>query len=703
MSGRSSRLRRASRGFRVIGGVRSIGPALALAATLVVAPAGVAGEIAPREIRTASGAAEERVGVWSDRVLSVAIEVDAAGARVVAFTVKDRPFARPLALDPPRPYAEGTPVQLEVVLLGPAGQRFTRRTDVGGLCLDHAADEAPHVTGDQIQLHREAFLVELPALEGFDRVEVAYYAAATAAAEDARRVLAVDALDAAKVRLPGNGAHEGAARPRAEAGAAAPTAATALWPEDFADDDLVLVLGDEAEGGRRINVVVVPDGYRYADKALMESHFADLVAYFRATRPFTEHDPFLNYILVYAYSVASGTDQCDCGIVLDTSMGTGFPANVPTCGASDNRCLYYGGSCDTNGTQHIVEAELRAPFHDTTIVMVNTERYGGCGGERAVYSAGNSAATDVAVHELGHSLAWLADEYAGNPSCGLVAGEINTSRDSGDGAWPEWIAEIGAPRQGAQYYNQCIYRPLPNCEMRSLFQPFCPVCNQRWSLVTFGHPNVGPTAPVSGFAPASPLAAEPWDAVDFSVETRFSVGANVTNQLTWELTKPSGAKTIVAGDTTAHSQTFGLEGAHAVTATVVADTNFVKPQKYGANRDVVVWNVTVAATAPPGEVSSPGSASPLRFETKKRIVWEPGAASGAVRFNAYSGSLSSLPTGVYGTCLQADVIENQLDTIGLLPPGTGRFYLVTGENSLGEGTMGTDSAGQSRAPAAPCD
>src|SRR6185295_13898762 len=100
-----------------------------------------------------------------------------------------------------------------------------------------------------------------------------------------------------------------------------------------------------------------------------------------------------------------------------------------------------------------------------------------------------------------------ADEYGYSPSCGFSAGEINTSSDPIDGAWPEWLAAIGVPRQGAQYYQQCLYRPVNDCEMRNLNQPFCPVCNQRWSLVTFGHPRVSPTAPIESMSPATPLSA----------------------------------------------------------------------------------------------------------------------------------------------------------------------------------------------------
>lgn len=650
----------------------------------------------------AAPAAALEISPLSDRTLVVAIEVDRDGARVLGFTLKPRPFVAPPALDAPRAYQEPFPLQLEVALLGPAEPRYTRRVDLAGVCLAHPPATEPHVAGDTIQLHRESLLVELPELAGTGRVEIAYHRLESGAL--VRHRLGAGLLDRAAFRRAGGAVSytDLLFAVADEPGAIAqPASSTALWPEDFDDDDIYQVFGSEAEADRRINVVIVPDGYTYAEKSVMQAHASDLVDYFRATRPFTEHDPFMNYALVYAYSTDSGTDECDCSVVVDSAMGTFFPLNNPSCGHSDNRCLYYGGGCDASGEANIAEAELRAPFKDTTIVMVNTGRYGGCGGARAVYSAGNSSATDIAVHELGHSLAGLADEYAGTPMCGFSAGEINTSRNQSNGAWPEWISSIGNPREGAEYYNQCVYRPLPNCEMRSLFQPFCPVCNQRWSLVTFGHPRVTATAPIESAAPSSPLAVEPWATVDFSVALRLSVGS-ATDAITWKLTKPQGAPAVVDSGTPTHAETFGKEGLHKVEVEVVADTNFVKPQKYGANRDSVLWNVNVAATAPPGEVSPPYSAIPLRFETKTRLTWQHPSASGAITFNVYSGNLSILGSGSWGTCLQPGLSNSQALILGQPASGTGKFYLVTGENSAGEGPLGQTSAGAPRVNSAPC-
>jgi hypothetical protein len=532
----------------------------------------------------------------SGRTLSVALVVNRDGASLAAYTVKDRPYVEVASANFDRP-------SLEVVLHGPGGATVVHRQEIAGLCLDHPRDAEPHVAGDTIQLHEESFVVELPELPGFDVLSVSYEL--PGAAETVRRSLGEIALDAAHFdpaagKLGYRDLAFATAQVEAQVASLAPRSATVHWPEEFSDPDIYKVFGDAAEVPTRINVVIVPDGYRYTDKALMESHAAALVASFRAKTPFAEHDRFFNYILVYAYSTASGTDQCDCNIVANTAMGTRFPFGNGICGHSDNRCLYYGSGCDTDGVINISSAELRAPALDESVVMVNTTRYGGCGGARAVYSAGNGAGPDVVTHELGHSFNGLADEYDGTPACGTSAGELNTSRNGTTGAWAEWIPELGTPWQGAQYYNSCIYRPASNCHMRALGPPFCPVCAQRISLGVFSHGRVYETAPITSASPEPQPTLPVGIPQHFEVVTRLAAPP-ATNQLTWRVVTPSNPTAVVVQTgTTTLDYVFTEGGPYQVTCEVVADTNFIKPVRYGLNVDTATWDVTATCTGGSG-------------------------------------------------------------------------------------------------------
>jgi hypothetical protein len=641
----------------------------------------------------------------SDRSLSVGIEVDRYEARLIAYTVKNHPFFQPLESKEPVPYSMGLPLQMEIVLHGGSGPPFTRRVEVGPLCVSHGPGAPPHVQGDTILLHRDSFIVELPEVAGMDTIELAYYQNDRGTA--VRNSLGFETLDRARFTPAGSLERY---RDLAFAESLADTVATrdttgdVLWPEQFSDPDIFRIYGNPAEGDRRINIVIVPDGYSYVNKPVMEAHADALVQYFRQKTPYAEHDSFVNYTLVYAYSRRDGTDQCDCDIIVDTAMGTRFPDAGDTCGGSGNRCLYYGGGCDTDSTTNIVAAELRAPHHDETIVMVNTPRYGGCGGARAVYSAGAGSATEIAVHELGHSLAGLADEYGGDPGCGSWAGEINTSLNPTKGAWQEWVAELGAPREGAQYYNQCIYRPQDNCDMRSLNQPFCAVCNQHWSLVFFGHSRVSPTAPLESISPSSPASAWVGVPVEFTITTRFAAGPNVTNDVEWSVQGPSDPEPVpVATGVTSYSHTFTEAGQHTLRCTVTADTNFIKPFRYGSNVDEAVWTVEASDLPVPPEVSPPGSPEALIMTDKETALWEDASPSGALYYNLYRGSVDSLPAGEYGSCDQPAIPVNGTTITGYPPQSTCWFYLVTGGNPTGEGPLGLDSNGGARTNGAPCE
>jgi hypothetical protein len=375
------------------------------------------------------------------------------------------------------------------------------------------------------------------------------------------------------------------------------------------------------------------------------------------------------------------------------------------CGHGENRCLYYGLGCDVDSSTHIAEAELRVPGFsrgqgDRTVVMVNTARYGGCGGLRAVYSAGNAAATEVAIHELGHSFAGLSDEYQSYTTCGLGAGEINTSTNAVTGAWPEWIPDLGAPRQGAEYYALCVYRPQTSCEMRSLGVPFCPVCTQRWSLVLFGSPRVTPTAPIAAATPAPAVSTATDAPVTFSVSTRL--GLFTTNEIDWQVQGPDGSAPVtVATGVTTLTRTFPDPGAYTVTCRVVADTNFVKPARNGPNVDVATWTVT-SSLLPPLEISPAGSSSPLLFNDRTTLVWDGAPHSRASSFNLYRGDLGGLASGDYGTCRLAALATATATDPDDPSEGACHAYLVTGVNSSGEGPLGPASAVPVRPNLHPC-
>lgn len=124
--------------------------------------------------------------------------------------------------------------------------------------------------------------------------------------------------------------------------------------------------------------------------------------------------------------------------------------------------------------------------YEHIIILANTSTYGGGG----VFNFFNLTAThhryykEVVVHEFGHSFAGLADEYA-------YESEPLSIYDFHTEPWEPNITTLvdfsqkwkdmseAKLYEGAGYALKGIYRPFPDCRMRTnQFPDFCPVCQQ---------------------------------------------------------------------------------------------------------------------------------------------------------------------------------------------------------------------------------
>ncbi len=102
---------------------------------------------------------------------------------------------------------------------------------------------------------------------------------------------------------------------------------------------------------------------------------------------------------------------------------------------------------------------------------------------------------------------------------------------------------------------------------------------------------------------------------------------------------------------------------------------------------------------PPLEVSPSGTSEPLIWADSSTLEWEDASTSGSNIFNLYRGNLNELSENSYGACLISGITEStEVDT----STGGSWFYLVTGVNENGEGTMGYRSDAVERVNSNPC-
>jgi len=234
--------------------------------------------------------------------------------------------------------------------------------------------------------------------------------------------------------------------------------------------------GDPAN---RIDLVVVGDGYTTGELGLYAEHAQRGVDDLFAIAPFDEYAPLFNVHRVDVISNESGVSgDPTSDVSRDTALQMRF-----WCGGTERLlCL---------NTLLARQAADNAPEWDQIFAVANSTKYGGAGypsQEIGTYSGGNSAAPQVAIHELGHALGDLADEYTyGGPSeyTGPEPSARNASifdADTMDALNVKWSAWLGVDDpgfdglvdtfEGANYSPLGIYRPSGNSMMRNLGREF---------------------------------------------------------------------------------------------------------------------------------------------------------------------------------------------------------------------------------------
>jgi len=229
----------------------------------------------------------------------------------------------------------------------------------------------------------------------------------------------------------------------------------------------------------RVDIVFLGDGYTTADIAAgtYSNHINSYLDYMFSNSQ--NSDPFFryrNYFNVHSIEVVSnqaGADAPPESIFRDTALDASYYFD-----GSTQRLLYIN---ETKADDALQAGLLGAGFTaEMQFVTVNDTRYGGAGGEYAVYAGGNTSAHEIALHEIAHSFSNLADTYGGitTPYTGKEPIEANVTKDSTGAKWSRWhgydqpgIGVIGA-YEGGRYHDKGIYRPSNNSKMRSLNQPF---------------------------------------------------------------------------------------------------------------------------------------------------------------------------------------------------------------------------------------
>ncbi|MDI1461167.1 M64 family metallopeptidase [Catellatospora sp. KI3] len=231
----------------------------------------------------------------------------------------------------------------------------------------------------------------------------------------------------------------------------------------------VVAIQNTGPSSERFDLVIVGDGYTSSEMALLRQHAQAKWDTIAATAPWSTYRDSVNVWLVEVVSAQSGVD------------------NDPTQGISKNTALdmyFWCGNIERLLCLNETKAKsyaAQAPAVDAIVAVGNTTKYGGAGyPSLATVSGGNAQAGQIAIHELGHSVGGLADEYwtAGTTYTGSEPSEPNVTKSSSCAKWASYAGRatpdggvIGCFQGGHQYANG-IYRPSQDSLMRTLGKPF---------------------------------------------------------------------------------------------------------------------------------------------------------------------------------------------------------------------------------------
>jgi hypothetical protein len=417
----------------------------------------------------------------------------------------------------------------------------------------------------------------------------------------------------------------------------------------------VTTLQSTGDPGNRIDIAVLGDGYRAQELAKYVRDAEHVVAGLFAQEPFRTYRRYFNVHRVDVVSNQSGATHPELGIVVDTALDASYDCK----GVERLICV------NSSKINTVLQNSLPPAMRDVVVVIVNDPVFGGSGGALAVVSTHDDA-IEIFLHEMGHTLGLLTDEYGGPPppECddSMEPVEANATMVVSREAvkWSRWI-DVGTPiptaepaddvaglYEGARYCDVGVYRPTYDSKMRSLGRPFERVNAEQLVRRIYNF-----VSPIDGSSPgADPLTVPKGEGRTFTVTTPEPENHVLT--VAWRVDGEAAGSTI----------SFTLE-----TATLTPGPHTVEVQ---------VSDRTEMVRSDPGAV--------LTESASWRLAVVAGANLTIVKAGAGDGRVVSTPLGIDcgGTCTAS---FGRGVTVTLTPSATGSSIFV-GWSGAGCGGLG---------------
>jgi hypothetical protein len=343
----------------------------------------------------------------------------------------------------------------------------------------------------------------------------------------------------------------------------------------------------------RINLVYLADGYQSGELGTYITNSTTINNGLFSQPPFSQYKNYFNSFAIRVNSTESGAKHprtaSDCPALASHPIinpNNYFQSTFDFAGI--HRLLVPVNSV---GISNVLASNL--PDFDQAFLVVNSPYYGGSGGTVATASTDPSS-VEVAIHEIGHSFAGLADEYWAGDAYAAEKPNMTANSNPATVKWKAWVGinNVGVYPYGTSGNPANWYRPHQLCKMQYLGYPFCSVCTERFidrihQLVTMA----------DAYAPASTsITLTNFNNADFSVTpiqtipSTISVKWYLNGSVTPFLTNQSTASVPLSS--------FAV-GANTIRAEITDNTALSKSYLPAAGYiNNITWNVTRPAALP---------------------------------------------------------------------------------------------------------
>ena len=355
--------------------------------------------------------------------------------------------------------------------------------------------------------------------------------------------------------------------------------------------DTIMVNGSRTN---RINLVYLADGFMSSELPVFSSKATAINSALFNTVPFSQYKNYFNSFAVKVPSIASGA------IHPGNASDEAYTGSTPTQPVA-NPTNYFQSTFDDYGIHRLLVPQNNVainsvlasnfPDYDQAFVVVNSPYYGGSGGTYSTAST-NVSSTEIAIHEIGHSLAGLADEYWAGLSYASEKPNMTANNNPNTIKWKSWLGNnnTGIYAHGSSGDPASWFKPYYACKMQALGNPFCDVCTERFIDKIHQLTNM-----IDDYAPYNTsISLLTPDSLPFSVKTVHTIPNNIV--VNWYINDTlyvSGTSLLKIPHTAFRT------GANILKAEVVDATVLSKSYLPGSGYiNALTWNINKASILP---------------------------------------------------------------------------------------------------------